>query len=102
MSNWPESTCIECGERIPAGQIQRCEKGGWCKWRVPAAVRDYIATLQASHAELVKALRPCLGHLADYLDKGGTNKAQPALDNAIAALANAAKLAPTEADGSAA
>ena len=52
---------------------------------------DYAA-LQASHKELVEALRPCLGHLADYLDKCGPNKAQPTLENAIAVIEKAEKL----------
>jgi hypothetical protein len=65
------------------------------KWICLNHMSDEFTALQASHEELVKALKPCLGHLADYLDKCGTNKAQPTLDNAILALANAAKLAPT-------
>lgn len=40
--NWPESTCVECGCKIPAGQIQRCAEGGYCTWRVPKALRALI------------------------------------------------------------
>ena len=55
------------------------------------AVLD-LEELQASHKALVDALRPCLGHLADYLDKCGPNKAQPTLENAIAVIEKAEKL----------
>jgi hypothetical protein len=37
---WPESTCVECGERIPSGRTQVCSRGGWCSWHIPAAVRE--------------------------------------------------------------
>jgi len=64
------------------------------KWICLNHMPGEFNALQASHEALVKALKPCLGHLADYLDKCGPNKAQPSLENALLALANAAKLAP--------
>ena len=39
---WPESTCVECGCKIPSGQMQRCAEGGYCSWRVPKALRALI------------------------------------------------------------
>ncbi len=46
MNNpWPESTCVECGKRIPAGTIQHCERGGECNWHVPYAVRDVMTDM---------------------------------------------------------
>ncbi len=55
MNNpWPESTCVECGKPIPAGTIQRCERGGECNWHVPYAMSDVMAgmykALKASEA----------------------------------------------------
>lgn len=41
---FPFSTCVECGRKIPAGSMQRCEltQDGFCSWRVPAAVREFM------------------------------------------------------------
>lgn len=49
---WPESTCVECGKKMEAGQIRYCEYGGICSWRVPVAIRSYISRLEARIAEL--------------------------------------------------
>lgn len=43
IGEWPESTCVECGRKIPAGQIQDCALGGLCSHRVPAAIREAMA-----------------------------------------------------------
>lgn len=33
------STCVECGEQIPAGQTKWCALGGLCSWYVPRMLR---------------------------------------------------------------
>ena len=68
--------------------MQHCEKGGSCNWHVPAAVRDYIDSLQASHEELVKALRVARQYVVSYSPAVMISDV-PAID---AALANAAGL----------
>lgn len=40
---FPHSTCVECGKKIPSGDMQKCEFGSYCSWRVPKAVRDFIS-----------------------------------------------------------
>jgi len=57
--NFTGSTCVECGKKIPSGLIQDCENGGICTWRIPEALQNYYAALEASHKELVEALREC-------------------------------------------
>lgn len=42
---WPASTCGECGKLIPAGRQQRCEKGGYCSWHIPAAVHNRMVEM---------------------------------------------------------
>jgi len=41
---FPPSTCVECGRKIPAGSMQKCEitVGGWCSHRIPAALRSRL------------------------------------------------------------
>jgi len=66
---FPHSTCVECGKKIPSGDMQKCEFGSYCSWRVPKAVRDFISYRSRlsreesatqpteSAAAIVKALR---------------------------------------------
>lgn len=55
---WPwGSKCVECGTAIPAGTMQKCEKGGWCSWHVPIAVGDRVRELAEQRRELLEALK---------------------------------------------
>ena len=45
--DWPSSTCVECGEKMPSGQTRRCPSGGemgtgFCTHHVPAAIRKAL------------------------------------------------------------
>lgn len=53
---WPESTCAECGKNMPSGTVRKCERGGWCRWHVPHALRERLISLEASCAAMTKAL----------------------------------------------
>jgi hypothetical protein len=61
---------------------------------------DEFTALQASHEELVKALKEARGYLANYSRRemwgtDGDDDVKHAQDVIVVALANAAKLAPT-------
>ena len=42
---------------MPSGLTRPCEKGGWCNWHIPAAVREHMERMEANHERLVEALK---------------------------------------------
>lgn len=55
---WPESTCVGCGRRIPAGTQQKCYEmpDGLCNWHVPAALQSHIARAESINQKMLQVL----------------------------------------------
>ena len=61
---WSESTCAECGLKMPSGLTRHCEKGGLCNWHIPAAVREHLERIKANHERMVQALKAARFNIA--------------------------------------
>jgi hypothetical protein len=53
LAHWPESTCVECGRKMPSGRQQKCNSsmGGVCNWHIPGALLRQMYKLAAALAQ---------------------------------------------------
>jgi hypothetical protein len=57
QTNWPESTCAQCGRKMPSGLMQDCFEGGWCTWAIPEAYREHMTQEVQRLREEIRVLK---------------------------------------------